>query len=240
MDDRTYSFAAVVLSLVAMMIAVTAATEQTDPATISVSGHAEVTSPPEVVDAVLAVETESTDVQDAQAQNRNRSAAVMDALRAAGIPEDRIETTDYRVQTITERDRDGVAQPTRYRVTNQVTVEIEDIQTAGSILDTAVEAGANRIDSVTFDVTDETRQQLQDEAMQEAAGVAEQKAGSLADRLGVSVGTPVRVSESNYDIYRFESAYRGGAGDAAQAPSTQINPGDVTVSAQVAVEYMVR
>lgn len=240
MDDRTYSFAAVVLSLVAMMIAVTAATEQTEPATISVSGHAEVTSPPEIVDAVMAVETESTDVREAQEQNRNRSAAVMDALRDAGIPEDRIETTDYRVQTIQERDRDGVVQPTRYRVTNQVTVEIHDIETAGSIIDTAVEAGANRIDSVTFDVTEQTRQQLQDEAMQEAAGVTEQKAGSLADRLGVSVGTPVRISESNYDIYRFESSYDGGAGDAAEAPSTQITPGDVTVSARVAVEYHIR
>jgi len=241
MDEQYIAGTAVVIAIVALVFAVPGATTTEQRETISVSGNAEVLASPDKADVLLRVETTSTDVNEAQTQNRQQSDSVMQALRDSGITEDQIQTTDYRIERVRDdpRRQEEKDQPDEYRVVNVIRVETENTQNVGSIIDTGIEAGANGVDAVRFDLSDQHRQEVQNEALEKASDITSQKAGTLAERLGVTVGKPVQITESSYDIVRFESSFdavKSSGGTAA----TQISPQDVRVSARITVEYAIK
>jgi len=107
---------------------------------------------------------------------------------------------------------------------------------------------------VTFTVSDERQTELRDEAIADAARRASADAASAAKAMGVTIMGPVEISTtgSQFSPYRMYMSYDTGYRDEAMmaipeaemtaAPMKmgacpQIQPGDVTVSAQVIVVY---
>jgi len=127
-----------------------------------------------------------------------------------------------------------------------------DIEKVGDVIDAALASGANEIDDVTFTVSDSRQADLRDEAIADAALRASADAASVADAMGVKIKGPVEISTtgSQFSPYRMHMSYDAGYGDVMVIPEAtpmaapmemgagpQIQPGDVTVSAQVTVVY---
>jgi uncharacterized protein len=159
--------------------------------------------------------------------------AVLDVVAAAGIAERDVQTSNFTISPVysNQRPADPNAGPRiiAYEVTNQVTIRIREVATSGRILDDVVAAGANRINSIRFDIDDP--QPLRDEAMQAAIADARRKAELMAAAAGVRI---VRVlSVSTYADARPQMDTMA----FARAEAVPIAPGENVITVRAAVTF---
>ena len=241
---RRLSIFITALALVTMAVIGCAAAQTTDAANINVphvSGSGTVTGTPDRAHLTFAVETENPNVKTAQSDNAVRMNAVIDALVAAGIPKDQMKTTGYSIYPVYQ-DSTGLLNPkiTTYRVANTLQVILKDVNQTGNVIDTAVTAGVNTVNSIQFMLSDEQAQTLRTEALKKAVTLARADADVVAAALGVNItGTQsADISQGYmpvvYDTYRAEAAIT------KSAVPTPIQPGDITVTAQVTITYSIR
>ena len=74
---------------------------------IHVSGTGKVTTTPDLAIIVFAVETEHADAKVAQQQNAQKMDAVVNALKAAGVPAKDLKTAGYSITPVTEKDENS-------------------------------------------------------------------------------------------------------------------------------------
>jgi hypothetical protein len=123
-------------------------------------------------------------------------------------------------------------------VDNTVYVTVRDLAKLGDLLDEAVEAGANTINSIAFDVADKT------EAMKEARKLAVEAAQAQAEELAAAAGVELGGLQSisyfdNMSYPVFEGKGMGGGG-ADAALSVPINPGTMQLSVNVQIAYEIK
>jgi uncharacterized protein YggE len=161
------------------------------------------------------------------------------ALLAAGIEEKDIQTSTYSLTTVPEEEPMPTAaagstketKPPEFIATNQVTVRLNNTGDVGKVLDAAVAAGSNNIQSISFDLRDPSPEK--DRALTMAIEDASRKAGVAASAAGVELGRILEVSEG----YSFVSARSEAATFALAAPTTPIAPGEMEVTASVTMTY---
>lgn len=164
--------------------------------TVTVNGTGSVTITPDEASISVGVNIVNASLAEAQAQATTQMNQVIDALKAAGIAELDIQTSNYSVNVIQEYDTNGYpARVSGYQVNNQVNVKVRDIAKLGDILESAVAAGANSIYGVSFVVSDSADAAKQ--ARTEAVADATRKAQEIADATGMSLGRIVTVTETN-------------------------------------------
>jgi uncharacterized protein YggE len=207
--------------------------------TIAVSGSGLIEAAPNKVTVNLGVETQSENVTDALAQNSAKMDAVIAALESAGVSKDDRETSYFQIYPVTDYERPGEG-ILGYRVTNEITVELRDLEQVGSVIDTAISAGANTVNQVVFGLTEERERDLRQQALTEACVDARAKADAIASGLDLKIVGVATVTETGVYTY----PYRAGGYDEyakyAAAPTvapTPVEPQDVTVSAAIQVEY---
>lgn len=213
---------------------------------ISVSGSGSVTGTPDRVTISFSVETENADVKLAQSQNSLAMNNVIDALAAAGVPKDQMKTTDYTITPVYNEDKGVFTSDVKtYQVTNTLRVTLKDTTLTGQMIDTAVNAGANKVDSIQFMLSEEQSQILRNQALSKAVANARADADTVASALNVTItGTNTAdisqgytpVIYNRYDNLATDKMYATGA----QAASTTIQSGDITVTAQVYITYNFR
>jgi uncharacterized protein YggE len=207
---------------------------------IHASGNGNVIGTPDRAQVSLAIETENPDVKIAQQDNAVRMTQVIDALVAAGIPKEALKTTGYTIYPVYTDSKSPLDQKNRsYRVTNTLTVTLHDVGKTGDVIDIAVANGINQASSIQFMLSDEQAQVLRTEALKKAVARARADADTVASALGVQI-TNIRDVDisSGYSPVLYEN-YMAGDMMKAAAP-TPIQPGDVTVSATVSVNYLFR
>jgi len=116
-----------------------------------------------------------------------------------------------------------------------------DLDKVGNYVDTAVDNGATRINTINFGLTDKKKKEVNGEAMIIASDAAKEKAEALATNLGVRLGNIASVSESSFDYIPFVTRQFAvaEASVAADVP-TEISPQDVTVRATVNVAFEIK
>jgi uncharacterized protein YggE len=213
------------------VLAASAAAQDTNeklPPSIRTTGEAVVTAQPDRARIDVGVTTQASNSQTAASQNAQKLEAALTRLRTLlGAGAD-IKTISYTLQP-DYRYPQGGGEPTiaGYTATNIVRVTVDDLTKVGSVIDTATEAGANRIQQLEFTVRDE--RPLEAQALREAAARARQKADALAGALGVRVTRVLNVSESG----AVAVPPRVFAYAKAEAASTPIEPGTIEVRASV-------
>lgn len=217
----------------------TAETPATTPRTISVGGSGIAYLTPDIAYINVGVHTENKDASQAVTENNTRSNQVSDAIKELGVDEKDIQTTNFSIYPQQGYDSDG--KPTgeiTYIVDNSVFVTIRDLDLIGDLLNASVAAGANTINSIRFDVADQTAalSTARAAAMENARLVAEE----LASAAGVSLGDVQSIttysSEMPTPVY---AEGRGGAG-AMMADSVPISPGQMSITVQVNVVYLIQ
>lgn len=219
-----------------------AAPDETGDRTISVSGTGKVTTDPDRAVISLAVVTENTDVKVAQQQNAARMTSVIDAIKALAISSDDLKTTGYSVYPVYDDESYSSFSIDRkikyYRVTNTLQVTLKDITLTGNVLDTAVGAGADQINSISFTLSEEKQQELRSQALTAAVAQARGDADVVARALGVSIiGVSSVNVGSSYVPYAVPEAYDYKA--VAGAASTPIETDTIDVTASVSISYLI-
>ena len=209
--------------------------------TLSVSGSGEAMLSPDIAYVYVGVHTEDATAAEATTANTAQTEGLIQALRDFGIAANDIRTTNFSIYPM-ERYDPATGLPSGekvYAVDNTVYVTVRNLEQLGDLLDAAVQAGANTVNSVQFDVEekDEALQQARAEAVKDA----EAQAQALAQAAGLSLGEVQSISFADAYPYPIFDG-KGGGGMAAEqaAAAVPIQPGQLTFTVSVSVTYALR
>ena len=239
---RTKFFAFAILALALVLSACGPTTiNQEAPAnlrTLNVNGLGQVYLTPDIAYINIGVNTQSPSASESVATNKEQSNAVIEAIKAAGVDEKDIHTTNFSIWSNPTYDEMGVVTGTNYVVDNTVNVTVRNLDGLGDLLDSAVSAGANNIYSIQFDVADKSA--AVKEARASAVEDAKAQAQELAEAAGLSLVEiqTINFYESNPTPY-FEGK-GGGGGMASEAAVVPIQPGQLAISVTVSVTYSIK
>ena len=218
---------------------VAAQSTQSQPAvrTLTVTGSADSILTPDIAYIYIGVHTENADAKAAISTNNTDSQKVINALKAAGIADKDLRTTNFSVYPNQQFGPNGESKGTTYVVDNTVYVTVRDLTKMGDVLDAAAAAGANSISGIQFDVADKNT--ALSEARKNAIANARQLAQETAQAAGVNLGPiqSINYSSSSQPIPMF--AAKGGAALNA-ASSVPVNPGQLTLSVEVTIVYEIQ
>jgi uncharacterized protein YggE len=205
----------------------------TTPKTLQVTGTGTVSAAPDQALLLLGVVTQATTAADATSQNAAAMSSVLGALNNAGISSESIETVSYSLTPVYEntQTQTGPGKIIGYAVRNAIQVTVTDLASVGKVLDTAIGAGINEVQSVTFTLSKATLSSLEKQATQLAVQDADSQAKAVASSLGISLIGPISVSPG----YTFQPTVERYM--AASQPTTPIQPGTLQVAATVQVTY---
>ena len=207
--------------------------------TISVSGSGTASATPDEVVLRLGVETRAETASAALSQNNGQMEAVVAALTEGDVPRENIQTQtvqlrpQYDESPQREPGAAGQQELTGYVASNIVEARTSDLGAIGQLLDEAVEAGANRIEGLRFEVSEPG--ELLDQAREAAWQDAEEKAQQLATLAGVELGNVLSINEST-TVPR--PVGLGGAVERAAA--VPIEPGAQDIQVDLQVSWSVR
>ena len=207
--------------------------------TITVVGEGKVSVAPDLAQINIGVETIGPEVKQVSSEAGEVMEQLLTALETQGVASNDIQTSYYNIWL--ERPFSGPdAGPSGeviYHVNNNVLVTVRDLNKITDILSATLDAGANSVNSITFNVAD--RSALTSEARQLAVDDALATAQELAALNGVEVGQVVSVSEVvTSGVFPVAEAYAAqGVGGGGVGP---ISPGEVEVSVQLQVSYAIQ
>lgn len=204
--------------------------------TIEVSASASVSREPDLAVVRLSVETFSKTALEATQQNAEKMSRLNKALKKMRIDALHIRTTNFQVDPQYDykdgRQRDP--RPIGYRVHNTVEVEIVDIKQVGKVIDGAINAGANRVMGLVFQVKDSEKAYQM--ALSMAMKRAKEQAQAIAMGGDVKLGDLIWVSTSG----RMPApVYKTMRAESMMASDTSISSGELDISANVNVKYRI-
>ncbi len=206
--------------------------------TLSISGAATATAKADQATVTLGVYTEDKAAGVAIDENAQLMTAVIAALKGAGLTDNDIKTTQYTVQPNYDW---NVKMVISYQVTNIVQVTIKDLTKVGAIIDAASSAGANRVDGVSFSLSDAAMSTMKlsvyDNAVKDARAKADEIVKALVSGgMTISISGVQSVSESGY---YYPVPYQSYAMDSSGVKSsTPIVQGNLTVTVTVNIVYL--
>ena len=187
----------------ALASALPAAAQQPPPEPfLMVMGTGEARIPSDRARIDFMVETQARTAAAASTQNAERMERVVRALRTAGGQTVTVETGGYELQPVyrqVPRDESGVPVIEAYRAVNHVRVRADDVTRVGALIDAGIEAGSNRVTSLTFEAKDPEPARL--DALRQAVAKARAEAEAVAVAMGATLGGPLEVNVSSDYIY---------------------------------------
>ena len=118
--------------------------------TITVSGTGTVQVENKEADLVLSVVSRNEDVVKASEENAERMNAVMRALTESGVGSDSMHTTDYSIWQESPDYGTSKKNVMTYVVSNRIHVNVRNVIDTGRIIDSAIKAGANQMNSLSY------------------------------------------------------------------------------------------
>lgn len=207
-----------------------------DGTVLEVSAEGASTRVPDVAVIQAGVITQAPTAQAAMAQNSQRMAAVLAALRGAGIAERDLQTSSISLSPQYRYENNQPPILTGYQASNQVSVRFRDISKSGAILDTLVKQGANNIAGPNLTV-DKPEAAL-DEARTDAIRKARARATLYAEAAGLRVDRILAISESGAMPQPVPvMAFRA---DKMAAANTEVVAGEQQLNVTVSVRFLLK
>jgi hypothetical protein len=194
--------------------------------TITVTGNGVVKAKPDRAGFSFGVESRAATARQASADNARAMRRLIDALKAAGVAEDDIQTQQVSVWPQT----DGDGHIDGFTATGSVSAETS-IAEAGALVDAATEAGANSVAGPSLTLSDSHA--LEARALKQAVADARRKAEALADASNANLSQVVKVVEGvgAEPMPLYDTAVR------AEKAGAPIEPGTVDTTASVTVTF---
>lgn len=211
---------------------------------VNVVGQGKVSYQPDVAEVTIGVQVDRAAFADlALKQLNEKMQKIVDAVKAAGIPQEDISTQNYSLSPQYDY-RDGVQVSAGYTANQQVVVKVKDIKDSqdklSKVIAESTKAGANQVLGIAFNVSN--LEDLKQEARLKAIADAKNKAGSLADAAGVKLGKVVGWWENLVQAPGQPSPYsyadgKGGMGGGMSSPTVPTGTQEVIV--EVNLNYKV-
>ncbi|MCL2843771.1 MAG: SIMPL domain-containing protein [Oscillospiraceae bacterium] len=210
---------------------------------ITVTGIGEIAAVPDIATASFTVITTDVEPEEALAQNNIITERVIEAILARDVDEADVQTRNFSIHpnySWTETYGSVVVDHSAY---NSLHVTIRDIDRVGEILGAATEAGATSVSSVRFSLDDTT--EAYDQALTLAIESAAAKAESMARAAGHSIVSVLSITEAaRWDMPTVRDVYIGTVMDESAEMESDfdvpVQPGEVSVRAQVEIIYAIR
>lgn len=161
--------------------------------TIVVNGEGEASAAPDMAIVSIGVQTEALTAADALRQNSANMAATIDKLKKLGIAERDIQTSGLSVNPRYNYQDNRSPKVIGFTASNNVTVRLRKLDNAGSVIDEAVQSGANTLGGISFSFSDP--KPLLEAARKDAVADAKAKAAVLTQAAGVRLGRLVNIQE---------------------------------------------
>ena len=212
---------------------------------IYVTGSAISSVEPDLVNISFGVETQEKTASEALATNSELMNKVIAAIKQVGITDSEISTSQFNIYPVydnyQEKETGRYTQElVGYRVSNIVNVKTEKLDSVAAIIDSAVGAGVNRVDSVFFSLSPEVYSKLKDDLLEKAILNAKSKAEMALSPLNYKIIGVKEISLSEFSIPyptpMYDMAY--GAMEKSAAP-TPIFSSDQDVSTSANVVFLI-
>src|SRR5258708_5406208 len=172
--------------------AVPARAQIVPPATISVTGEAHVSAPPDRAEIDGGVTTEAKTAREASDANNAAMGKVLLALKGAGIDEKDFQTSRLSLQPqYANQNRPAPNVVVGYRASNRVTIRLRDVSKVAGIIDTLGGAAANKTGDINSPVPKASK--LLAPAPPKGFAAPRRKAEIYAKASGVTLGAPVNI-----------------------------------------------
>jgi uncharacterized protein YggE len=212
--------------------------------TVSVTGSASSSVAPDLVTVQFGVDTEAKTAKDAISSNSQMMNDVVTAVQNIGITKDEISTAGFSIYPIYN---DSMPDPTSgihksvlagYRASNTLYVKTTQLSLAGNIIDSAVGAGANRVDNISFSLSPDKQQSMQDDLLSKAVLNAQSRAEKGIDPLGQKIIGVKMVSLSEFNMPQPVPMYYGATMGMADK-STPVFTSNQDVTTTVSVIFLI-
>lgn len=220
--------------LAAMTIAMAlAGPVQAEPPTLTITGQGSASAVPDVGAIRAGVETSGKTAAEALTANNALAGSLIATLKEAGVEPRDIQTGSLIVEPLYSRV--SATQPEQtpvvegYRVVNEVSVTIRALGEMGAILDRVVQSGANRINSISFGLSDDRA--VTDEARRRAVADAKRIADIYAEAAGVQLAGILSISDGGSFQPQPGMMFR------AEASSVPVEAGQSTVQSSVTIVW---
>ncbi len=234
-----------VVVFVGWLSARTGAAAQAQPApeesalnTITVVGVGQASAAPDVAYVQMGILAVGPEVGPTVEQANGVMRAVMQALAEQGVAEEQMQTSGFNLWSEEQFEprpmEPGVAPASiQYRVENSLSVTVSDVDRLSGVIQSALDAGANRIWSVSFGVED--TDELERRARTQAIENARARAADLAEKMGLTLGAPVTITEgfgaAGYPVLQSSGVGKGGG--------PPISSGEMTLGVQLNVTFRI-
>jgi uncharacterized protein YggE len=185
------------LLLVVTTTQASGAPQTTNEPVIVTTGEGLVKMAPDRVWVNIAAESRAKSPREAQRANADAMKAVLDKLKALGLPADAIRTFGYDLQPQFDY-ANGRQSLREYLARNSIEVRVDEVARAGEVLDAAVGSGATSVSGVRFDLKD--RSAAEREALKKAGADARGRADAAAAGASMRVDRVVRIEEQRMMI----------------------------------------
>lgn len=203
--------------------------------TLSVEGKGTVATTPNVLTLTLQVSASAGNPGQALQSDDTLTSAVVSALTSGGLASKDIQTTDLSVQPTYAG---TPAALTGYQADTTVVATIREFSSAGQLVSQAVTAGGTgtTIESLSFSVTNPLA--AQDQARRSAVRQAVNHATSMASAAGERLGRLCSLKDESSTTSTTPPVPVFGTASRAGLPSQPVQPGSQTVTARVALVYL--
>ena len=213
----------------------------TEPSTLTVGGHGEVSAAPDRAILRLGAVAQAPKASEAQSQVNQVVQNIVKGIKSLGVADKNIATIDLSIYPVYGNQQpEPQGQTTQpiirgYRASNIIRVQIENLEGVGGVIDAGLNAGANRIEGLSFDLKDDGESRTQ--ALRLATEEADAKANAIAKAMGVEIVGIKQISETGVSLVRPQMD--SGPVFSARTAATPVQAGQVRVEASLTVSYYI-
>ncbi len=223
-----------ILILGLLFMTMTYAQDQKQVPMINVSGEGKVKVIPDQASISITIETKGTKAEDVKRENDTKMDAILKFIKKSNIVKE-----DFQTQRVAlNPNYDYLKKKSNYVATQSVQILLKDLSKYDVLMEGLVNEGINRIDNVEFKSSKMV--QLQSEARKLAMKEAKAKADDFVSVLGQKVGKAILISDNSqtYSPQPRVFAMKAMAMDGAAAPRETLAAGEIEITANVSVSFI--
>jgi|ERR1043166_1492166 uncharacterized protein YggE len=202
-----------IFTVLLCVLAITTTYSQSARSSISVVGEAKMSVSPDQVVFTFEVVTGDKELAAAKRANDTRSAKTLTAAKDFGIASQDLQTDSLTIspQYTGSKDPRGEHVLIGYEVTKRIFVTLQDLDKIDTFLSRSIEAGVNRV--VTISIENSQMQKFQEQVRAMAVKNAQAKAKAYAQQLGQTVGPAYVIREEGADSPSLDTGSGSGNGN---------------------------
>lgn len=211
---------------------------------ISVSATGQKEIDPNVAQMTFTIETTNKTVPLASDENKIIVNQVVNALKSCldFKSGDEIKTSNFSVNPIYTYTKDNKRNLEGYTVVNSINIKTKKVSSIGGLIDVAVKKGANRLDSLSFNL--ENEKNICDDLYPQVVKDAQNQASIIARALNLnltglkSLNAACGVEYSGRMPYN--AMFAKSEGGSVSSFNTPVEPGKIKVNATVNADFSVQ